>query len=632
MSSVNERITEDIVRDWLKSDSLYEKLKVEEQKSKSPKIQKLLKNASKSGSGLGKPEFLVSDFVKPYDNLLLVIECKAETKYHESKTGDQYSQYAVDGVKLYASYLSKEYDVIAIAVSGEDEKDLKISYSYWKNGHEDNSLSFKEDHFYKIEELQEILQPTIVKTVALEELRKFAQKLNVDLHKYNVPEDKRVFLMSGILLALDNPQFEKGYNAVDKDGKKQSPEKLAKSLVNTITSELSDKNVALLKKDTLTEQYKFIELHHDLTEFDESLEVKQQPQKLEQIITDINTNVKQYLNANKGNTIDAIGEMYTEFLRYANNDSNLGIVLTPPHVTDLMCELVDLKVSKDHIDTVVDTCCGTGGFLIAAMTKMIEKAKGDQEIIKKIKEKHLVGIELQANIHALACANMILHGDGKSHVIQGNSFDLSSENQKSLSNKPLNKALLNPPYKKGASQIVQLEFIERACNLVQTDGLCCAIVQMSCGIKSDTKQIRNRILKKHTLEAVISMPDDLFYPTGVVTCIMIFKAHSPHPTNKKTWFGYLKDDGFEKRKNVGRVDYRGKWQDIKQEFLDLYTNREVKSGLSVLQQVTGDDEWCAEAYMETDYTQLTQEDFKETLRKYASFLVMQGDRNETSDS
>ena len=69
---------------------------------------------------------------------------------------------------------------------------------------------------------------------------------------------------------------------------------------------------------------------------------------------EIKINVKQYLNVNKGNTIDAIGEMYTEFLRYANNDSNLGIVLTPPHVTDLMCELVDLKVTKDHIDTVID--------------------------------------------------------------------------------------------------------------------------------------------------------------------------------------------------------------------------------------------------------------------------------------
>ena len=345
---------------------------------------------------------------------------------------------------------------------------------------------------------------------------------------------------------------------------------------------------------------------------------------------EIKINVKQYLNVNKGNTIDAIGEMYTEFLRYANNDSNLGIVLTPPHVTDLMCELVDLKVTKDHIDTVIDTCCGTAGFLIAAMTKMIEKAKGDNEVIKTIKEKHLVGIELQSNIHALACANMILHGDGKSHIIQGNSFDLSPESQNSLSNKLLNKALLNPPYKKGSSQIVQLEFIERACNLLQADGLCCAIVQMSCGIKADTKSIRNKILKKHTLEAVISMPDDLFYPTGVVTCIMLFKAHNPHPTNKKTWFGYLKDDGFEKRKNVGRVNHRDKWQGIKQEFLDLYLNREVKSGLSVLQQVTGDDEWCAEAYMETDYTQLSQENFEETLKKYTSFLVMQGEKNDPS--
>ncbi|MGL5721229.1 MAG: HsdM family class I SAM-dependent methyltransferase [Brevinema sp.] len=618
----NERITEDIVRQHFQKDSLYSSIIMEEQKSKNPKINKLLQNASKSGSGIGKPEFLIHNFNAPYQDLLIVVECKGETKYHQSKTEDQFAQYAVDGVKLYASYLSKEYNVIAMAVSGEDSNNLRVSYSYWKNGHEDISLSFKEDFFYKIEELQEILQPSIVKSVALEDLRKFAQKLNIDLHTYNIPEDKRVFLMSGILLALDNPQFEQGYNAVDKYGKKQTPEKLAKSLVNTIANELTDKNIALLKKNTLADQYKFIETHHDLTEFDEELEKNGKPQKLEQIITDININVKQYLNASKGNTIDAIGEMYTEFLRYANNDSNLGIVLTPSHVTELMCELIDLQVT----DTVIDTCCGTGGFLIAAMNKMIEKAEGDSKTISHIKDKQLIGIELQANIHALACANMILHGDGKSHIIPGNSFDLTPENI------ILDKALLNPPYKKGASQIVQLEFIERACDLLKKDGLCSAIVQMSCGIKADTKFIRNKILKKHTLEAVLSMPDDLFYPTGVVTCIMVFKAHNPHPSNKKTWFGYLKDDGFEKRKSLGRIDYRDKWKNIRREFLDLYTNREVKSGLSVLQQVTGDDEWCAEAYMETDYTTLTQEHFEETLRKYASFLVMQGDRNETSES
>jgi len=64
---------------------------------------------------------------------------------------------------------------------------------------------------------------------------------------------------------------------------------------------------------------------------------------------------------------DTVGQFYIEFLRYANNDKGLGIVLTPPHITELFVDIAE--VGKDSI--VVDSCCGTGGFLISAMKKMV---------------------------------------------------------------------------------------------------------------------------------------------------------------------------------------------------------------------------------------------------------------------
>ncbi len=73
---------------------------------KSQKLIKLLKNASKSGNGAGYPEFLIS-FPSPNTDFLIVIECKADIKKHESKDRDNYSSFAVDGVLLYASYLKK---------------------------------------------------------------------------------------------------------------------------------------------------------------------------------------------------------------------------------------------------------------------------------------------------------------------------------------------------------------------------------------------------------------------------------------------------------------------------------------------------------------------------------------------
>ncbi|HJD65314.1 MAG TPA: hypothetical protein LFW10_04180 [Rickettsia endosymbiont of Diachasma alloeum] len=132
---LNERITENIVRDLLRQKGYYDEqnILVEEQKSQNPRINKLLQNASKSGHGVGKPEFITS-FKNNPDNLI-IIECKATTIYHESNDRTKYKDYAVDGVLLYASYLSKEFNITAIAVSGQNKQDKKISTFLWLKNH-----------------------------------------------------------------------------------------------------------------------------------------------------------------------------------------------------------------------------------------------------------------------------------------------------------------------------------------------------------------------------------------------------------------------------------------------------------------------------------------------------------------
>ena len=124
----NERKTETIVRETLRNLGYFsdDTIIIEEQSSNNPRINKLLKSASKSGPGQGYPEFIISS--NTYTDLIIVIECKADPSQHESSKHDQYKDYAVDGALLYASYLSKEYDVIAIGVSGESKKDLKVSH------------------------------------------------------------------------------------------------------------------------------------------------------------------------------------------------------------------------------------------------------------------------------------------------------------------------------------------------------------------------------------------------------------------------------------------------------------------------------------------------------------------------
>ena len=126
------------------------------------------------------------------------------------------------------------------------------------------------------------------------------------------------------------------------------------------------------------------------------------------------------------------------------------------------------------------------------------------------------------------------------------------------------------------------------------------------------------------------MPPELFYPVGAIPCIMVFTAGIPHATsNKKSWFGYWRNDGFVKIKNLGRVDKNGTWADIRDRWVTTFRNREVHPGESVLKQVTAEDEWVVEAYMDTDYSKLTKDEFERVLLDHALFILRGSDNIET---
>jgi hypothetical protein len=107
---------------------------------------------------------------------------------------------------------------------------------------------------------------------------------------------------------------------------------------------------------------------------------------------------------------------------------------------------------------------------------------------------------------------------------------------------------------------------------------------------------------------------------------MVFTAHKSHPQNKETYFGYWKDDGFVKRK-WGRVDDKKEWKNRKKLWLDSYFNKKEIKELSILKKIKPEDEWCAEAYMETDYSKLTDEDFSRTIKNFLSYKFINEKNN-----
>jgi len=397
---MNERKTENFIRDKLRQLEYFagSEIIVEEQKSDSKIITNLLSKASKSGNGAGYPEFIIRS---KNSDVLIVIECKADTKFHESKTKDKPRDYAVDGVLHYASFLKNNFHVIAIGVSGK-EKNNRISTYQW-NKREKRFLFRKFYDLQKYEDYYEIFHAKDKVLLAEDELMQYAKKLHDQMRdEVKLKEAEKPLLVAALLLALDNDDFTREFPTI------QNPKKLAARIIESIEESLENSGIKKSKIDTLIGEFAFIKTHTYLNsgEIDHS-NPSHNNNSLHKFLVDIQSKVYPFVK--KVNNIDIIGKFYSEFLRYTGGDGKgLGIVLTPTHVTDLFCDLAEVNKNSK----VLDICIGTGGFLISAMKRMIEDDPTVAEI-EYIYKNSLVGVETQTNMFALAVANMIIRGDGK---------------------------------------------------------------------------------------------------------------------------------------------------------------------------------------------------------------------------
>lgn len=622
----NEAKTSAIFRDLIRDKGYYsdKAVTVEEQKSDNSKINKLLANASKRGNKNGNPDFII--YSTEYPELIIVVEAKADINKHQSSTLDCYADFAVDGALLYASFLSKEFDVLAIGISGERTDILRVSHFLHLKGDKvaypvfwDKILSIKE--YYN-----GILQSNYKFNQDYAKLIEYTKTLNELLHAKKIKEAQRALLISGILIALKDGGFKAGYK------KHSTVTQLVKSLYSAIDGQLSSTGIEQRKLDTLNTAFGFIKVNPALNDANTGKKF------LEDLIDEIDEEINGFMITHK--YVDTVSQFYVEFLRYANNDKGLGIVLTPPHITELFAELAGV----DMHSVVLDNCCGTGGFLISAMKRMLIDAKGDEKAELSIRKEQLVGIEYDPDIYPLLISNMIIHRDGKTNIFFDSCFDKLSDKENNSKTGIKRKfkptiGLLNPPYKTKKSDIEEFEFILNNLEALSPGGTCIAIIPISCVIERSSIAInmRERVLTKHTLEAVLSMPEELFHNSKVntVTCAVIITAHKPHPKGKKTWFAYCRDDGFIKIKNKGRIDANHTWNEIRDKWVTAYRNKEVLDGFSLMREVSETDEWCAEAYMETNYDSFSLEDYENTVKKFLMFnmldlsgLVVEAEENE----
>lgn len=308
------------------------------------------------------------------------------------------------------------------------------------------------------------------------------------------------------------------------------------SILNTISKALTKAPVRNAKLSLLTDVYS---------------EIKMNRVDNQEAIDDFIKCVKEisdYVNSDNWNGEDVMGIFFNEFNRYKAK-SEAGQVFTPDHITSFMYRILEVQPT----DRVLDAACGSGAFLVKAMCNMIKAAggRGTQEA-KKIMSERLYGIEFDREIYALACANMLIHKDGKTNLEQMDTR--SQEACDWIRSKKITKVLMNPPYER---KYGCLTIVGNVLDNV-TPGTKCAFILPDKKLEKDHG---SKLLKRHRLLKVIKMPENLFFGVGVTTSIFIFEAGVPQ--NGMEFFAcYMEDDGLETVKNQGRHDVRGKWQDI----------------------------------------------------------------------
>lgn len=615
------------------------------------KVERLLKKAggkpkvcalddfSLGGSGKALPEFIIT--FKDDVTTIIVVECKKSVTKHETADRDHPKDYAVDGALYYAKFLKEDYNVIAVAVSGTKRETLRASAFLWSKGQDDyTELRKARDIILEPKNYVDLVKgKKIQREYSLDSIRETAIDMHEYLREIKMTERHKPIFIAGILIALNDDDFAKTYINLP------SFNSVITNITSAIDNVLRDSGIKYNRIQYIKQAFK------NLLDNSKFAAIPLGNKKsIVWYIEELEMKIKPMMD-HADSTIDALGVFYHEFIKYSGGDgSGLGIVLTPQHLTEFMCNLAGVNKNS----RVVDICCGSGSFLVTAMSMMFKDANPEE--VERIREDGLYGVEFDDELYTLAVANMIIRKDGKSNIYFGDCFDelISAELKgvpenefdefyqkhadefrgkrkedirKKYKGKNANIGLINPPYSQ--DDVVELEFVEHLLDILTVNGTGVVVVPMSCAIGTKFKDVRKRLFQKHTLDAVFSMPDDIFYPTGTNVCVMVWKAHCPHDSNHETFFGYCKDDGFVKRKKLGRVDAYGKWNAIEDRWLDLYRYKDVEDGLSARHCVKDTDEWLCEAYMKTDYSRITQEDFQQTLNNYLAYLVQSGDLHES---
>lgn len=567
------------------------------------------------------------------DRLVVLVECK--NKFSRWDKGEIQRQ-----LQEYVRYEKEYTEKRIVAILAETEGDEIWT---WYGGSviiDDQHRKLQERVIKSFEEYENLCFGKVNNKIKIVDSIK---QLNELLHSNNINERLRSQFVGTCLLAIKNGLQYKNINeSIDRE----NGQRLTK--VQVILKGITDILSGLLAKDfeeddnsesRLNKAEKISALNRRVLEDQDVQNLNYEDFK--QILGFIDENIIPYIDDSSTAGQDLLNLFFTTFNKYVGK-SDKNQAFTPDHICDFMSKAVG--VNKNSI--VLDPCCGSGAFLVRAMTDAMDDCDNESQRTN-VKRHQIYGIEYEDGAFGLSSTNMLIHGDGNSNVVKDSMFDRKDW----IQDKNINIVLMNPPYNATKNQsnpkFAQtwssstkedpskgFHYVEWIARHVSTNCKMAVLLPMQCAIGNGAviKEFKKKMLDNYTLDAVFSLPNEMFYPGASATaCCMIFDLSQRHErTNRDTFFGYFKDDKFIKRKGTGRIektDNNGKslWVETEEKWLYLYKNRITEPGLSVTHKVNENDEWLAEAYMETDYNDLSESDFQNSINNYLAYLIKKGD-------
>ena len=583
-----------------------------------------------------------------YGDVVVLIETKQRFTKKDEKQLNDYLQEEIAlnyGKKIVAILANTKNDKIKVWQSEIDEEHFL----------EDETVLDRMEHYVRLFEVN--------KQNDREKVLKNTSDLNTLLHKMDIDEKKRSQFVGTTLLYIKDMVVRSGAKSID-----AKLEEKFKDIWSSLNSEAIRGAIKGVLDDLLDgseNKSKKIELLQRNVLNDQKVR-KLSTTNWVDILDFILMKIYKYIDADSSEGQDILNLFFIAFNKYTGKkDKNQAF--TPDHITEFMCRVAEV----DRTKVVMDITCGSGSFLVQAMVKELtdcSRGKKEEEakaLRKEVTSSHIYGIENEEVAYGLATTNMLIHGDGNSNIKFASCFEC--ENFIIDANPDI--ILMNPPYNAKPKEIPERykknwgnskngkedptkgmvfihflsDVVEKMNNQREKDNLprktvkLAVLLPVSTAIGSKSKIIADEkafMLEHNTLDAVFTLPDDVFHPgASVSACCMVFTLGKPHKlpdgTVNETFFGYFKNDGFKKKKNLGRVEQfdnnnQSIWKRIESEWLTLYRNKKVVDGLSATAVVSGEEEWLCEAYMRTDFSTLKEEDFQKSLNEYLAYLVKEG--------